>query len=145
MSRRYGDEVEVRLRDGVPEQFLWRGRLYLVREVLARWCGTGPWWRGPEVRGLVLGLTSRESASRVGQVAQVAGPRYQSTRQSPQQSTAPASVPTGQADPVLIGIDLQERTFWRLSAAAGRSAEVGVYDLCFEESRGLWTLARTHD
>ena len=85
------------------------------------------------MRGLVLGLTSRESASRVGQVP------------VPAAVPVPASVPTGQADPVLIGIDLQERTFWRLSAAAGRSAEIGVYDLCFEESRGLWTLARTHD
>ena len=89
------------------------------------------------MRGLVLGLTSRESASRVAQVPVPA--------KVPAAVPVPASVPTGQADPVLIGIDLQERTFWRLSAAAGRSAEIGVYDLCFEESRGLWTLARTHD
>lgn len=37
--------VEVRRRDDVPEQFLWRGRLYLVQEVLAHWTESGSWWR----------------------------------------------------------------------------------------------------
>ena len=37
--------VEVRRRDDVPEQFLWRGRLYLVRAVLAHWTQSGGWWR----------------------------------------------------------------------------------------------------
>ena len=37
--------VEVRRRDDVPEQFIWRGRLYLVQEVLARWTESGRWWR----------------------------------------------------------------------------------------------------
>jgi hypothetical protein len=49
MTRLHADPVEVRTAsapDGpVPEQFLWRGRLYLVREVLARWTASGPWWR----------------------------------------------------------------------------------------------------
>jgi hypothetical protein len=49
MTRLYADPVEVRTRPEatgpVPEQFLWRGRLYLVREVLARWTATGAWWR----------------------------------------------------------------------------------------------------
>lgn len=40
--RRYDDSVEVR-RDGAeaPEQFLWRGRLWKVRAVLARWVDAG--------------------------------------------------------------------------------------------------------
>jgi hypothetical protein len=50
MTRLYADPVEVRTRSEasgpVPEQFLWRGRLYLVREVLARWTASGSWWQG---------------------------------------------------------------------------------------------------
>ncbi|MEJ7834172.1 MAG: DUF6504 family protein [Nocardioides sp.] len=46
--RRYDDPVEVRkgLIQGSegPEQFLWRGRLWKVRAVLAHWVETGPWW-----------------------------------------------------------------------------------------------------
>ena len=48
--RRYADQVEVR-RGWVPdvgmegpEQFLWHGRLWMVRAVLAHWVETGPWW-----------------------------------------------------------------------------------------------------
>jgi hypothetical protein len=59
MSRRHVDPVEVRTRAGesgpVPEQFLWHGRLYLVREVLARWTESGSWWRGATVRSLTQG------------------------------------------------------------------------------------------
>ncbi|MCU1590723.1 MAG: hypothetical protein JWP11_1979, partial [Frankiales bacterium] len=47
---RQPDPVEVRRRDDVPEQFLWRGRLYVVRAVLARWTESGGWWRGDAVR-----------------------------------------------------------------------------------------------
>ena len=59
MSRLHADPVEVRTipaPDGpVPEQFLWRGRLYLVREVLARWTASGAWWRGLQESGLPEG------------------------------------------------------------------------------------------
>lgn len=52
MTRLYADPVEVRTRPEasgpVPEQFLWRGRLYLVREVLTCWTATGAWWRDPD-------------------------------------------------------------------------------------------------
>ena len=45
--RRYDDPVETRmgLVSGVegPEQFLWRGRLWKVRAVIAHWVETGPW------------------------------------------------------------------------------------------------------
>ena len=47
--RRYDDPVEVRKgmvgdAEG-PEQFLWRGRLWKVCDVLAHWVETGPWWQ----------------------------------------------------------------------------------------------------
>lgn len=53
--RPYDDPVEVRRRpadrladeidaiDEVPEQFLWRGRLWQVREVIAHWRGSQVW------------------------------------------------------------------------------------------------------
>ena len=48
--RRYDDPVEVRKgADEDPDQFLWRGRLWQVREVVAHWVETGAWWaRRPE-------------------------------------------------------------------------------------------------
>jgi Domain of unknown function (DUF6504) len=43
--RRYDDPVEVRRgADEDPDQFLWRGRLWQVREVVAHWVETGAWW-----------------------------------------------------------------------------------------------------
>ena len=47
MTRRYDDPVDVRRRDDAPAEFLWRGRLYVVREVLTHWVEGGPWWRSP--------------------------------------------------------------------------------------------------
>ncbi len=47
MTRRYDDPVDVRRRDEDPAEFLWRGRHYAVREVLAHWVETGAWWRTP--------------------------------------------------------------------------------------------------
>lgn len=59
--RRYDDLVEVRKgpvtgRDGDahdegPQQFLWRGRLWQVREVVAHWRETGAWWLRPTAEG----------------------------------------------------------------------------------------------
>jgi hypothetical protein len=49
--RRYDDPVDVRKgADEDPDQFLWRGRLWQVREVVAHWVETGAWWvrRSPE-------------------------------------------------------------------------------------------------
>jgi hypothetical protein len=49
MTRLHADAVEVRTtvaeHGPEPEQFLWRGRLYVVREVLARWTTSGSWWK----------------------------------------------------------------------------------------------------
>ena len=45
MSRVHADAVDVQRQDDAPAQFLWRGRIYLVREVLSRWTQSGGWWR----------------------------------------------------------------------------------------------------
>ncbi len=59
MTRLHADPVEVLRHDtGLgpdPAQFLWRGHLYLVRDVLARWTESGGWWRTPAVRALTSG------------------------------------------------------------------------------------------
>jgi hypothetical protein len=58
MSRAYADPIDVRRAQpveerwtdappaGSPVQFLWRGRLYVVREVIAHWIESSPWWGG---------------------------------------------------------------------------------------------------
>jgi hypothetical protein len=66
--RRYDDPVEVRRGpveetvgagadtypdERAPAQFLWRGRLWKVRAVLAHWVETGPWWSSPGVRAVI--------------------------------------------------------------------------------------------
>jgi hypothetical protein len=55
--RRYDDPVETRmgLVSGMegPEQFLWRGRLWKVRSVVAHWVETGPWWQSGGARAVI--------------------------------------------------------------------------------------------
>ena len=59
--RRYDDPVEVRkglVAGGAgpveaPEQFLWRGGLWKVLDVVAHWVETGPWWHSPGVAALL--------------------------------------------------------------------------------------------
>lgn len=63
VTDRSGELIEVRHRDSVPEQFLWRGRLYLVQEVLAQWTESGQWWRAdPTASGPAAGTGSPEDA-----------------------------------------------------------------------------------
>ena len=49
MARSYGDTVHVRepaegAEGASPQAFLWRGRLYVVRDVLAHWYERRAWW-----------------------------------------------------------------------------------------------------
>jgi hypothetical protein len=48
VTRRYDEPIEVHLRDAIPDQFLWRDRLYVIREVLEHWVESGGWWREPQ-------------------------------------------------------------------------------------------------
>src|SRR4051794_41722981 len=77
MSRRYDDPVEVRRRDDEPAEFLWRGRFYAVREVLARWVETGAWWQAAVRPGTATG----GSAPAVDTVGEREGGRVQADRQ----------------------------------------------------------------
>jgi hypothetical protein len=55
MTRRYDEPVDVRRGDEAPTEFLWRGRLYVVREVLGHWVETGAWWLGAAARSVYGG------------------------------------------------------------------------------------------
>ena len=60
--RRYDDPVEVRKGAADdPEQFLWRGKLWKVRAVLAHWVETGPWWQSSGAHA-VLGADDRDGS-----------------------------------------------------------------------------------
>jgi hypothetical protein len=52
--RTYADPVEVRTGTGedtdTPAAFLWRGRLYVVRDVLGHWRERRSWWSSPAAR-----------------------------------------------------------------------------------------------
>ncbi len=139
--RRYDDPVEVRQgwigapESGVegPEQFLWRGRLWQVRSVIAHWVETGPWWQSAGVRAM-LGSDEREPVPPPGA--------------DPGEERAPRP---------LLGQDLLvERELWRVEAGRGRPAPErapegaaegwsGVFDLSFSWADGQWQLVGCAD
>lgn len=81
--RRYVDPVEVRrgwVEDPgggqeAPEQFLWRGRLWQVRAVLAHWVETGPWWQSSTVRAVVGSDDPAETAQQRAVLGDLLGER----------------------------------------------------------------------
>jgi hypothetical protein len=123
--RQYDDPVEVRRgEEQDPDQFLWRGRLWKVRTVLAHWVETGPWWQAPGVRAVI------GSDDPVAPVAPDAGLRS----------------PGGLATDLLV-----ERELWRVEAGRGHAGSHltdheaggdghGVFDLSFDWEAGSWQL-----
>lgn len=49
-------------------------------------------------------------------------------------------LPTAHQVPAAVDVGA-ERDYWRVEAGSGRSSTLGVYDLCFDWSRGAWFLA----
>lgn len=158
MGRRHADEIEVRRRDEMPEQFLWRSRLYLVREVLEHWFEAGAWWASGAALALTMGSdapapcvsaaaeTGRALRGSPGCAAQadlVLAPIPASPKWAQRAWGEPAPDVGAAVGP--ISIDDGEREFWRVEAAAGRSASSGIYDLCFDWSHGAWQLMEVHD
>lgn len=143
MVRRYDEPVEVRRRDDDPEQFLWRGRLHVVREVLAHWVEAGCWWHTPAAAA----ITSGDVLATVGAPAGDADLELTAIPSSPRWAQRawgePAPDLGGAAGPA--GVDDREREMWRVEASTGRCGSTGMFDLCLDWSTGGWTLVRCHD
>jgi hypothetical protein len=152
--RRYDELIEVRrglvAGQEAPEQFIWRDRLWVVRDVVSHWVETGAWWDQEGIAAL-LGVGAEQSGAE-----QSAG--------SGRASAGVTAVPLG-AD-LLVESDL-----WRVEASRGmdglrrrsRGARLnkppgsrsrkhgsvgdhdvdlgyGVFDLAFDWARAHWRL-----
>ena len=137
MTRLHADAVEVVRRDDEPAQFLWRGRLYVVREVLARWTESGGWWRSAAVRAVSDGDGSPQAAP-LDTAPIPSSPKWAQRAWGEPAPDVGAVVAPG-------AIDDGEQDWFRVEAGAGRAAGTGVYDLCFDWSSGGWSLARVLD
>lgn len=141
MSRLHTDPVEVSRRDDEPAQFLWRDRLYVVREVLASWTESGGWWQGAALSALATGDASRPADQAPAPLQTTPIPSSPKWAQRAWGEPAPdVGASVGPA-----GVDDRDRDWWRVEASAGAAAGSGVYDLCFDWSRGAWSLARVLD
>ncbi len=122
MGRRHAEPIDVRRRDDVPAQFLWRSRRYVVKDVLEHWFESGQWWASASAMALSTGSDAQPARSE-------AAPDVGA-------SMGPASIDDG------------EQEFWRVEAVTGRadcSSSPGIYDLCFLWSLGSWQLMEVHD
>ncbi len=121
MVRRYDDLVEVRpAPDGDrPGSFLWRGRLYVVRDVLGHWRERRAWWTSAAARavhgdgGQTMGGPEPVSDGAVSDGAV---------------SDGAVSGAAGAARAALAG----EREVWRVEASRGWVHGTGVFDLSRE-------------
>jgi hypothetical protein len=143
VTRRHADSVEVLRRDDEPAQFLWRGRLHVVRAVLGHWVESVPGWRGREAAALQVGAAPG-SISGPGASALLTAPVPPSPKWGQRAWGEPAP-DVGCAIP-LGGLGLPEdREIWRVEAGAGRSGPAGIYDLILQPEQNNWLLTRVHD
>ncbi len=150
MARRHADTIEVRHRDDAPEQFLWRERVYVVRQVLAHWVEAGQWWSAAGASALLAGEPAA-SAPDSGTGALATAPIPPSPKWAQRAWGEPAPDVGAATGPMQL--DDGEREMWRVEATAGYAgtdgtagyAGTGVYDLCFDWSRGAWRLTRVTD
>ena len=125
--RRYDDPVDVRKGrvqgstgsvEG-PEQFLWHGRLWQVRDVVAHWVETGPWWQSAGVRAVI---GSEDQPEVAGTVATLTSPDLLAEREV----WRVEATPRGRAAAIPDDPD--------------RRPGFGVFDLTFSWSTGGWRL-----
>jgi hypothetical protein len=105
--RRYDEPIEVRrglvAGQEAPEQFIWRDRLWVVRDVVSHWVETGAWWDQEGIAAL-LGVGAEQSG---------AEPNAGSGRASAGVTAVP------------LGADLlAESDLWRIEASRGRVARL---------------------
>ncbi len=117
--RTYDEPICVLFSDR-PQQFIWRDRLLLVKEIQARWSRSTAWWESPRV-----------SAAR-GDVA--------TTGSFTDEAATPNA--TSRIDPA--GTDLlEEMEVWRVEA--GNGMQRGVYELARSVGRDDWVLQAVCD
>jgi hypothetical protein len=127
MVRRYEDPVEVRpTPDGEePGSFLWRGRLYVVRDVLGHWRERRAWWTSTAARALhgegAGGEPATDQEMRPGEV----GP-----------GGAAATVAGGMAASTASTALAAEREVWRVEASRGQVHGSGVFELSRDVGSG---------
>jgi hypothetical protein len=138
MGRRCAEPIEVRRRDDVPEQFLWRSRLYVIQDVLEHWLESGQWWSSTPAMALAAGSDAPSASTELTLAPIPASPKWAQRAWGEPAPDVGASVGPAATDDA-------EREFWRVEAGAGRSASRGVYDLCFDWSHGSWQLMEVHD
>lgn len=156
MVRRYEEPIEVRAAgeqaapDGAsagspeaPAAFLWRGRLYVVRQVLDHWKERRPWWRDALDERRVPATVAATGSGAADDAAGAAGPDRKAAGAVGTPGAVGATSTTGAAFDVLGGA--RERQVWRVEASAGRMAGTGVYDLGVDPSPGQWRLLRVAD
>ena len=99
-----------------PAQFVWRGRLYLVREVLAHWVELGTWWTA---RGGAAGTHARRHPP--------AAPNDPNDPNdlNDQSDAVPSEAPRS----VSVDVGAVEREVWRVEASVGHATTPGVFDL----------------
>lgn len=135
--RRYDEEIGVRrgLVHGqeAPEQFLWRGRLWVVREVVAHWVETGAWWERPAAAALLGTYASTGSAVAGGDLwAEIEVWRVEAAR---------SRGPVGQADPGIAPHRPARPAQPAQPGRAGWASHIhGVFDLGFDWGGGQWRL-----
>ena len=124
--RTYGEVISIRTGSvggvAVGNQFLWRSRIYVVRNVLAHWIESGTWWTSLH-RSIPSPATAGSADGRVVERS------------------------------ITRDVGATERWVWRVEAAAGSSALIGVYDVTCEmhgsdsaePAYGQWRLARALD
>ena len=136
--RRYDDPVETRmgLVSGMegPEQFLWRGRLWKVRAVIAHWVETGPWWQSGGARA-VIGSDDAAQAPRAGVVRRGADLLAERELWRVEAGRGP-----GRPLPADGGADAGAD-----AGADGSADRSGVFDLAFDWSDGRWALVGCAD
>ena len=134
--RRYDDPVETRMgqvsgMEG-PEQFLWRGRLWKVRAVLAHWVETGPWWQSAGVRAVI---GSEDQPEVAGTVATLTSPDLLAEREVWRVEATPrgraVAIHHDPDDPDHPEEHRQDRSRDPARAAPrGRSSHLGTVTLC---------------
>ena len=148
--RRYDEPIEVRrglvAGQESPEQFIWRDRLWVVREIISHWVETGAWWEQAGVAAL-LGVGAVGVGA--GGVGAGGAPGGGGAGGGAALASELGAAPLG-AD--LLG----ERELWRVEAGRGRftprartgagSGEGhGVFDLAFDWGGAQWSLVRSID